>query len=151
MSEAEYDAFHDRAAQEYAQDKVTAGQWPAAQAPARARQALAELLPAGLHAPGHCLYVLHDEATGGRVGTAWLRLEPAAEPPYAYLFDLRIDDAVQGRGYGRAALAALEAAARAAGGTALLLHTFGHNERARRLYESAGYRTTNVNLRKDLG
>jgi len=151
MSEPEYDAFYDRAAQEYAQDKVTAGQWPATEAAARARQALAELLRAGLHTPGHRLYVLHDRKAGNRVGTAWLRLEPAAVPPYAYLCDLRIDDAIQGRGFGRAALAALEDEARAAGCTALLLHAFGHNERARRLYDSAGYRTTNVNMRKDLG
>jgi hypothetical protein len=50
-----------------------------------------------------------------------------------------------------AALRALEAAAREAGYASLPLHTFGHVERARRLYEAAGYRTTRLNMRKDFG
>jgi ribosomal protein S18 acetylase RimI-like enzyme len=57
----------------------------------------------------------------------------------------------RGQGYGRAAMEALEAVARSAGFASLLLHVFGHNTRAQRLYESCGYRATNVNMREDFG
>ncbi len=150
MAEAEFDAFFERSVREYARDKVLAGQWNEAGADALARQALSGLLPRGPATPDHHLYVVFDAATERRVGTAWLHCERGAQPPFAYLNDIRIDDASQGQGFGRATLRALEAVARAAGCGSLRLHAFGHNERARRLYEGAGYRVTNVNMRKDL-
>jgi GNAT superfamily N-acetyltransferase len=151
LGAAEFDAFAGRAAAEYATDKVRAGQWRAEAAQALARQTLASLLPAGPDTAGHHLFVLQDAASGRRVGTAWLQVEREGEAPYAYLNDIRIDDGWQGQGYGRAALAALEAVARGLGCGSMQLHAFGHNLRARRLYERAGYRTTNVNMRKDFG
>lgn len=151
MTQADFEGFFGRAVIEYAQDKVRAGQWPADDAEARSLQALTELLPAGPATADHRLYVLLDRATAGRVGTAWLHIVQTGSAPFAYVCDIRVDDEVQGRGYGRAALRALEAAAADAGCSSLQLHVFGHNARARHLYESSGYRVTNLNLRKDLG
>lgn len=149
MSAAEFEVFVARTVREYAHDKILAGQWRDESAEALARLAVTSLLPDGLATADHHLYVLRDADTGGRVGTAWLHFDRSATPPFAYLNDIRIDDRAQGRGLGRAALAALEGAAREAGCASMQLHVFGHNTRARRLYESAGYRTTNVNMRKD--
>jgi ribosomal protein S18 acetylase RimI-like enzyme len=151
MDAAEFEAFAARAVAEYAADKVVAGQWRADAAEELSRQTLAAMLPGGPETPGHRLYLLHEASTGRRVGTAWLQFDDGGGVPFAYLNDIRIDDEAQGQGYGRAALAALEAHAREAGCRSMQLHAFGHNGRARRLYESAGYRTTNVNMRKDLG
>jgi ribosomal protein S18 acetylase RimI-like enzyme len=149
MAQADFDAFVAQATREYARDKVRAGQWRECTAEAMARQTLADLLPAGLGTADHCLYVLRDAVTDRRVGTAWLQIARNAEPPFAYLNDIRIDDDAQRHGFGRAALSALEAEARNAGCCSMQLHVFGHNESARRLYAGAGYRVTNVNMRKD--
>ncbi len=151
MGDDDYDAFFRRTAVEYARDKVRAGQWREDEADGLARQALAELLPRGPGTPEHRLYVLVDAATDQRVGTAWLHLQPRADPPRAYLYDIRVDDGLQRQGHGRAAMQALEAVARSAGCASLLLHVFGHNTGAMSLYERCGYRVTNVNMRKDLG
>jgi ribosomal protein S18 acetylase RimI-like enzyme len=151
MSDDDYDAFFRRTAVEYARDKVRAGQWREDESADLARQSLAELLPHGPATPEHRLFVLIDAATDQRVGTAWLHLQQRADPPRAYLYDIRVEDGVQRQGYGRAAMQALEVEARSAGCASLLLHVFGDNTRARNLYERCGYRVTNVNMRKDLG
>lgn len=151
MTAAQFDDFAGRAVREYAHDKVRAGQWRPEAAEELARQTLAGLLPGGHDTDGHRLYVLLDASSGERVGTAWLHFDDDDGVPFAYLYDIRVDDDAQGRGYGRAALAALERAAREAGCGSMQLHAFGHNGRAISLYASAGYRTTDVNMRKDLG
>ncbi len=61
-----------------------------------------------------------------------------------------IDPAHRGRGLGRAAMVLAEEAARSQGASELGLNVFGPNTVARRLYESLGYETTAVNMRKPL-
>ena len=149
MDERQFEEFAASSVREYARDKVLAGQWAEPSAPRQAAQALASLLPRGLATPDHHLFVAEDAASGATVGTAWLHVDRSVAPPFGYLYDIRVDDAVQGLGYGRALLDAVEGAARQAGCASLRLHVFGHNDRARRLYEGAGYRATNLNMRKD--
>jgi ribosomal protein S18 acetylase RimI-like enzyme len=112
---------------------------------------MAELLPREPGTPERRQFVLIDETTGQRVGAAWLHVQQRLDALLAYLYDIRIDDCFQRQGYGRAALQALEAAARSAGCASLLLHVFGHNTGARSLYERCGYHVTNVNMRKGFG
>jgi ribosomal protein S18 acetylase RimI-like enzyme len=52
---------------------------------------------------------------------------------------IAVDPALQGRGVGRALIEAAVAEARARGARRLTLRVFSANERARRLYESAGF------------
>jgi RimJ/RimL family protein N-acetyltransferase len=56
----------------------------------------------------------------------------------------------RGKGYGAASLALLEEKARQLGKTRIALHVFGHNLRAQKLYQSAGYVTTNISMAKNL-
>jgi ribosomal protein S18 acetylase RimI-like enzyme len=57
----------------------------------------------------------------------------------AFLIELYLRPEIRGRGLGRVAMAAVEAAARAAGAGALYLMVRPENEPAMRLYRSAGY------------
>jgi ribosomal protein S18 acetylase RimI-like enzyme len=54
------------------------------------------------------------------------------------------------RGHARAALAALEAAARAHRITTLALNVFGSNDGAQELYRSVGYVITSMRMQKEL-
>lgn len=62
--------------------------------------------------------------------------------PALVVDELYVDPAFRGLGIGRAALTALETRARAEGRPALLLEVEHDNPRARKLYESLGFRLT---------
>ena len=147
MSVEEYDAWVPVAIASYAADHARVGSKPADEALSSAKKEFAELLPEGAETPEHHLLVA--SAAGPRVGILWLRI-PTKEPVRAFVYDIEVDEAVRGRGYGRAIMLAAETYAREHGATSIRLHVFGDNTVARRLYESLGYETTNVNMAKTL-
>ena len=63
---------------------------------------------------------------------------------------MQIDEARRGEGLGRAAMLAAEQVAREAGWSALGLNVFGHNPRARGLYDSLGYEVAATTMAKPL-
>ena len=85
------------------------------------------------------------------VGNLWLapRADEGASEQW-YVYNVEIDDAVRGRGLGRATMRAAEEYVRDQGGQSLGLNVFGYNTVARSLYESLGYRTLALQMRKDL-
>jgi ribosomal protein S18 acetylase RimI-like enzyme len=71
----------------------------------------AELLPDGLATPGQL--ILRVEVDGQPVGWLWLALQnPRAEAGVGFIYDISIDEALRGRGYGRAAMRLAEEEAR---------------------------------------
>jgi ribosomal protein S18 acetylase RimI-like enzyme len=146
ITEREYALWYEQAIAAYAEEKVRAGNWLAADAPDLARRDFERLLPYGLLTPGHYIYaVVGDEGT--YVGAAWFGPGPA---DFAYLYDIVIDAPYRRRGYGRAAMLALEEYVISLGLRGIALHVFGHNTAARALYESLGYTITNINMAKRL-
>jgi ribosomal protein S18 acetylase RimI-like enzyme len=108
-----------------------------------------EHFPDGRPAPGQLLYrVLDDEASA--VGSLWIGPRTPENAEAYWVWDVEIDEAARGNGFGRAAMVLAEEAARAEGATELGLNVFGHNTVARSLYESMGYQTAAVNMRKRL-
>jgi ribosomal protein S18 acetylase RimI-like enzyme len=107
------------------------------------------VLPDGFATEG--TWLLAVEADGvGRVGVIWIG--PHQQRADAvFLYDIEIDEAHRGKGYGRAALLAAEQILVDAGVREIGLNVFGFNDGARRLYESLGYRTLSVQMSKPLG
>lgn len=135
---------------EYAAERVRAGQWPEAQALARAQAEFAALLPQGSDTPGHhCLAIL-DPDLGVVVGHLWWAEETRDGQRVAYVYDLAVQPAWQRRGHARRAFLALEGAARAAGLARIDLHVFGHNPGAQAFYAALGYRVTSVMMARAL-
>ncbi len=83
----------------------------------------------------HILDVLDGDRV---VGNLWLSQQGAASSDW-FVYNVAIDAALRGRGYGRQAMRAAEAYVRARGGTRLSLNVFGGNAVARSLYASLGY------------
>ena len=108
----------------------------------------AAALPQGRHTPGHAMYVV--EADGRAVGRLWLGERVSSGRRTLFVYDIAIDDDVQGRGYGSAAMRYVEDEARALGISRIELHVFGGNAVARRMYSSLGYVETSVRMAKDL-
>jgi ribosomal protein S18 acetylase RimI-like enzyme len=148
MTSQEYDAWRPGAIEGYAAEHADAGSRPAETALEQAHKEFDELLPDGVETPEHHLLVATDRGTG--VGLLWLNVPP---PPQraAFVFDVEVDEALRGKGYGRAIMLAAEAYVRERGCSTLRLHVFGSNTVARSLYESLGYETTNVMMSKRLG
>lgn len=143
MTDAEYEAWNVRARADYAASWVGRGM-PEEAARAKSRADHDAQLPQGLATPGVAFSVL--EAAGTPVGHVWVGL--AGEG--AYVYDVAVAEEHRGRGYGRDLMLLAEGTALAAGHRTLALHVFTANTPALRLYESLGYRPTDLNYAKEL-
>jgi ribosomal protein S18 acetylase RimI-like enzyme len=103
-----------------------------------------EGLPEGTH-----LYAVEDEA-GETVGWLWWTEREGAEGRTAYVYEISVEEAKRGRGYGREAMRLFEEDARANGIDHAAFVVLGGNEVARSLYRSLGYRETAVSMTKRL-
>ncbi|WP_448320179.1 GNAT family N-acetyltransferase, partial [Streptomyces sp. CO7] len=98
MTPEEFRSWRATAAEQYARDWIVRGV-PREEALAKARRDQTQLLPDGLGTPGMEFWVLeHEEA---RAGLLWIRLG-AAESDAAYVYEVATEEAVRGRGFGRA-------------------------------------------------
>lgn len=132
---------------EYIAERMEAGD-SEAEAVANADASYQQLFPGGQPAEGQL--VGRVIASEGAVGHLWVG--PAGRDPSRWwVWDVAIEPAFRGRGYGRAAMELGEQLARARGAATIGLNVFGHNHVARRLYTSLGYTDAAVVMRKDLG
>jgi len=149
MTDEAYARWLPAAIRSYAADKVRVGAWPIDEAQERSARAFAELLPDGPQTAGQELRSIVT-ADGKTVGVLWFGPAGGGTDGVAFIWDIEVDEAYRGRGFGRAALQALEPLVLAQGYRAIGLHAFGDNEVARNLYRSAGYVETDVSMRKSL-
>ena len=150
MTTAEYDEWREVIARRFAASQVAAGTWAPDDAYARAVEANDAFLPDGRATAG-MLFLKATRPDGTPVGVLWVGLtHPRGVADCAFIYDIEIDEAYRGLGYGRALLAAAEAVVRSRGVGALELNVFAENTRAVRLYDSAGYRVVTQQMRKSL-
>jgi ribosomal protein S18 acetylase RimI-like enzyme len=90
--------------------------------------------------PGSTILVAED-ASGAAQGFVWLKAEQDyfSDLVAGHVVDIAVAREGEGRGVGRALLAAAERWAEDAGYPWLTLHVFEGNDRARHLYEKMGY------------
>lgn len=118
---------------------------------AHSEQEFDGLLPAGSNTPGHRLLFAEDIATGERIGWLWIAERDAdSGGKVAWIYDIVVEEALRGRGYGRSLMAQAEVQAKEMGLPRIALNVFGDNEVARSLYETCGYRETARQMAKDL-
>ena len=134
-----WDAAHRR---EYLRGLVEHVGMPPEEARAKVERDLAAVLPDGLATAGTHVWAV--EADGRGVGTIYLGVRDGG----AWLYDITIAAPERGRGYGRAAMLALEDEVRALGFERLALNVWGGNEVARGLYRSLGYAEDSVHMSK---
>ncbi len=85
-----------------------------------------------------------------KVGSLWLATREKQSAGEWYVYDIMIDEEFRGKGLGRSTMRAAEDYVKSQGGTLLELNVFGPNAVARGLYESLGYKTMTIGMRKDL-
>ncbi len=144
LREDEYAAWDAAHRGEYARGLVEHAGLTPDEAEAKVSRDILAALPDGLATPG--VHVWAVETQGRRVGTVFFGIRGAE----AWLYEIAIEEDERGRGYGRAAMLALEDEARALGHDRLALNVWGGNEVARGLYRSLGYSEQAVQMRKTL-
>jgi ribosomal protein S18 acetylase RimI-like enzyme len=102
------------------------------------------VLPDGLATTDTWIWAV--EADGRTVGSVFLGVRDGG----AWLYDITIAEGERGRGYGRAAMTALEDEVRRLGYDTVGLNVWGGNEVARGLYRSLGWDEESVHMRKHL-
>ena len=146
MSQERYVTWRAYSVAGYADENVRAGHWQPEQALSLSEGQFSQLLPDGLATPGHWLWsVIAD--SGDEVGILWVARRREGQ---AFIYDIEMDPAQRGAGYGTAAMLALEEWCRENGFSVIGLHVFGHNEGAWRLYKRLGYKETSVQMEKHL-
>jgi GNAT superfamily N-acetyltransferase len=147
MTRAEFSEWLPRQVAGYATLISESGALPPRAAREKAEQDTARYFANGAATPGQLLF----RVMAGEAGVGWLWLGAPgldADPLMAWVFDIEIEAAFRGRGYGRAAMRLAEQEARARGMTSLGLNVHGQNSVARSLYESLGYEITAMQMKK---
>ncbi len=94
------------------------------------------------------IFAVMDDET--KVGSLWLATREERNPGEWFVYDIVIDKEFRGKGFGRSTMQAAEGYVKSQGGTRLALNVFGPNAVARGLYESLGYETMAIGMRKAL-
>ena len=144
LRDDEFAAWDEAHRREYARGLVEQAGLPPEEAHAKVARDVPSILPDGLATENARIWAA--EADGKRVGTVFLGVRDGG----AWLYDITIEADERGRGYGRAAMLALEDEVRALGFDVLTLNVWGGNEVARGLYRSLGYAETSVHMRKPI-
>ena len=105
MIEDDYNAYMPHSLEGYAAERAQAEDTPLEKERKVASEQMASLLPQGLHTPEHFFWRVVAE-DGARVGTLWVHVQPAERR--AFIYDIEIDAAQRGKGYGEATMRALE-------------------------------------------
>lgn len=150
MSDDEFAEFIVWAVRDYASQHTRTGKWSPADALRYAKGEYLLALPNGLETQGSYLYTVRDAESWEKVGSLWLMLRRRADALETFVYNIVVDEPRRGRGYGRAMMRESLRWAREHGTASVGLHVFGHNDAARALYASLGFRETNITMQLDL-
>lgn len=148
LEPSSFPAWMERSAGEYAADLITLGNTPD-EARRRAEASVRDAFPAGHPTVDNAVLILGDSASA-EVGYVWVGRDQSHDPSAWWVWDILIEAEHRGMGYGKEGMRLAEDYARSQGALTLGLSVFGFNHSARGLYESLGYETTSIKMRKNL-
>jgi len=148
MTDDELAKFVGQQESGYARQMVEFGGFKEEDAFAKARADMERLWPG--RQPGEGQQLFMAEIDGEVVGHLWLAEESAGRVGQAWIYDIEVETRHRGHGYGRDLMLAACEEARRLGCTRIGLNVFGGNDVAIRLYQSLGFRTTQMQMSKSL-
>src|SRR5919107_3379472 len=89
MDEATYQAWRERTTRLYAEEKVSVGNWAAADAEELSAQEFERLLPQGRATPGQEIRAMVNDA-GDRVGQTWFKIEDRDPGRVVFIYDIEV-------------------------------------------------------------
>lgn len=148
MRANEYSAYLDYFIPDYAAEISANYGLSDIEARAQATRETDEDLPQGVETADQALLCIISGADTV-IGYIWYRPDLAARS--AFISDFHILDSQQGNGYGKQALALLEAELAGSGITQIKLRVAADNKRAKHVYDVSGFRVTGINMSKTIG
>ncbi|MFC5705641.1 GNAT family N-acetyltransferase [Aeromonas eucrenophila] len=152
MSEQHYPIYCAYFIEDYAQDLASNHGHDLPTARHKAELTLRQSLPQGVATPGHSLLcIVPAQESGAReepLGYLWHALQ--ADRGETFICDFYMDPTHRGQGYGKAAMAVLEAELKAIGVDQIKLRVAQDNPRALALYQELGFVITGYNMAKHL-
>ncbi len=145
MTEAEYEEFRVHSLEGYIAERAAADDTSLEHERETATKQVQDILSEGFATPGHRFWKV-IEPGGAVVGSLWVMIDDAQRR--AFIYDIEIDEAQRGRGYGEATMRALEEELRSTNITHIALNVFGPNAIARALYDKMGYRVAATYMHK---
>jgi ribosomal protein S18 acetylase RimI-like enzyme len=147
MTDAECDAYIKDAVVGYADAHIQNGMDPEI-AREHSQKTYAELLPDGPQSKDQYIFTVKDDDE--TVGMLWFAERSQGNTRAAFVYDVRIDENHQRKGYGSQAFAIMEDKVRELGINSIRLHVFGYNHGAIAMYQKLGFETTNLQMEKKL-
>jgi ribosomal protein S18 acetylase RimI-like enzyme len=147
-TQAEFDEWLPQVEAGYAEQIIASGAMPPEAAREKARRDTERTFSAGFGTPGQLVFRVL--AQDGPVAWLWLAVPGPDDPAMAWVYDIVVDEACRGLGYGRQTMLLAEQEARARGMTSIGLNVMGKNAVARSLYDSLGYEVTTQQMKKPL-
>ncbi len=144
LRDDEYAAWDAAHRAEYERGLVEHAGMPQERARAKVERDIAYVLPEGLATADTWIWAVEDDDR--LVGTVFVGIRDGG----AWLYDITIAEAERGKGYGRAAMTALEDEVRELGHSTIGLNVWGGNDVARGLYRSLGWAEESVHMRRNL-
>jgi ribosomal protein S18 acetylase RimI-like enzyme len=148
MRDDEFTAWLPRLREDYGQAMIDDGGVLPEAARAKAAADVEQLFPGERPSPDQLVFVI--EADGEAVGQLWLADRDNMGRRSLFVYEIHIDDAHRGRGYGKAGMLLTEEEARRRGIDNVTLNVFGRNAVARHLYLSLGYAENAIAMSKSL-
>ena len=150
MSEKDYEKFREDEIKKYAQMKIDTNEWEPSNSYSRAESDLNYFLPTQPSTEGLVFLSIIDIDTGNCVGTICYGRLPNQSIQDTYIYDIRIYDEYQRKGYGQMALSELEDRLRHTGIKNMILDVSVYNKAAELLYGKSGFITTHYRMKKKL-
>ena len=150
MTQQEFERYLEYAIQDYAEAHVKAGDGDLAEMLVASKGEYDALLPNGLASPTQHLFSIFADAAPEPVGLVWFESRERRGKKSAYIYDIQVRPELRGKGYGSAALRAVDAKLREMGVGRVALNVMGWNTRARELYEREGYTVAGIGMHKVL-
>ena len=150
MNDDEYEAYREKEIKFYAQMKIKTEKWEPKNSYFRAEQEISRFLPKSLSDSDTSFLKIIDQKTGNHVGIVCYGPTPNRSTTGCYIYDIRIFDEYQRKGYGQMVFTKLEEEFRKKGIKKIILDVDIHNKTAFSFYQKMGYNITYYRMEKAL-
>lgn len=149
MNEKEFYSFSTQSMNDYKEDKIKANGFTEKEALQISQDGFKKMLPLGFKTPDNFFFNLIDEVDQN-IGHLWYTISGAQDNRKAFIADIFVKEEKRGEGYGKQAMIHLESHVKDQGLEHIGLHVFGFNKAAIGLYNSLGYKTTDLVMEKKI-
>lgn len=148
MTEAVFNDFKGNSQREYAKSLIQVEDVPLEEGLKNASEQFDRLVPNGLKTTDQFFFEALDEKSGKSIGYLWLGAQNRFGRKVVSINEIMIREDYRGKGLGKSLMECVEQEATKLGSNRIRLHVFHHNEIAKKLYTSMGFKVSSIDMFK---